>query len=91
VGLAVVKLVEDIFICGTEDASVHTIASFARGFFGVSESVFLSLPCYIDRSGVKGWAPLALDAGEEAAFRKAAKNVNELQSQPRLLVYRLIE
>jgi len=91
VGLAVVKLVEDIFICGTEDAAVHTIASFARGFFGVTESVFLSLPCYIDRSGVKGWAPLALDAGEEAAFRKAAKNVNELQSQPRLLVYRLIE
>jgi len=90
-------MIEDIFSRryfqdgGTEDAAVHTICSFSRGFFGVTESVFLSLPCYIDGGGVKGWAPLTLDAGEEEAFRKAARNVNELQSSKRLLVYRLIE
>lgn len=95
IGLSVKKIIEDIFICGTADhdgglnlkrVAVHTISSFCRGSFGLKENVFLSLPCYIDGDGVKGWANLQLSPDEENLFRKAAANVLELQNK--LLIYR---
>jgi len=96
IGLSIKKLIEDLFICGTGDQeaeelqlkrfAVHTICNFSRGFFGVNENIFLSLPCYIDGYGVKGWCPLELSPNEELLFQKAAKNVLELQGK--LLIYR---
>jgi len=95
IALSVKKLIEDIFICGTTDTdnelnlkrvALHTISAFCRGFFGVNDNIFLSLPCYIDGAGVKGWAPLELSPEEEVAFRQAGKNVSALQNK--LLIYR---
>jgi len=96
IALSIKKLIEDIFICGTSDEeaeelnlkriAVHTINCFCRGFFGVNENIYLSLPCYIDGCGVKGWCPLELSPEEEQLFQKAAKNVMDLQGK--LLIYR---
>lgn len=95
IGLCVKKIIEDLFICGTEDYSeelnlkriaIHTTTVFCRGFFGINENIFLSLPCYINGDGICGYAPIELSASEEEDFRKAAKNVAEIQNK--LLIYR---
>lgn len=94
IGLCVKKIIEDLFICGTVDSeelnlkrtAVHTVSTLVRGFFGVNESIFLALPCYIDGEGVRGWCPLELSQGEELQFRQAAKNVAAIQDK--LLIYR---
>jgi len=86
IGLNIRKIIEDIFICGTETEEIHTVATMVRGFFGISESIYMSLPCYINAFGIKGWVPIELIRDEEKKFQEAAKRVIELQSK--LLIYR---
>jgi malate/lactate dehydrogenase len=87
-GIMIAKVIEDIFTDGVLVGSqrIHTVSNIVRGFYGVKESVFLSLPCYIARTGVQGWLPLELNAKEEASIHEAVKNVLNIQNN--LLIYR---
>lgn len=83
-GLSISKLIENIF--SNESEYIHTLCSFSRDFFGVKQNVFLSLPCKVNRKGIKGWIPLTLTKEEEELFRTHANNVLSLQNK--LLIYR---
>ena len=58
---------------------VMPVSTCVRGYAGVKEDVFLSVPCVVGAYGVKRVFELDLTASERAAFKKSAAIVWDAQ------------
>ena len=68
IGVALVRITQAIF--GDEN-SVLTVSSCLQGEYGL-EGVFLGLPAFVNRQGVRGILPLELTGEEEELLRHSA-------------------
>ena len=74
IGLSLTKIVESII---RNENSILTVSCYLENYHGI-EDVCLSVPVVVNRDGVKKIIDLPLDAKEEAAFRKSAEAVKEI-------------
>ncbi|XP_068117855.1 ubiquitin-conjugating enzyme E2 variant 3 [Hyperolius riggenbachi] len=82
IGLSVADLTDTIV---QNKKKTHSVSSFAKGFFGIQDEVFLSLPCTLGSGGVFG-NPQILQQDETVseALRKSASSIHSLQQQLKL-------
>jgi L-lactate dehydrogenase len=80
IGLALTEIVESII---RDEHSVLTVSTLLKGEYDI-EGVYLSLPCVVNRQGVKRKMQLALSPEEEKAFCHSAEVLKQLQSQIQL-------
>ncbi|XP_014261557.1 L-lactate dehydrogenase A chain [Cimex lectularius] len=59
--------------------NVHAVSTLVKGFHGVNEEVFMSLPCVLGKGGISHIIPLNISDNEEDAFVKAAMKLCEVQ------------
>jgi len=63
----------------SDERRVMTVSTCVRGFAGVEEDVFLSLPSVVGASGVTQVMDLPLTDEEKDLFQKSAKATWEVQ------------
>ena len=59
--------------------TISPVSTCVRGLYGVTEDVFLSVPCSLSSNGVQRVAVLPLNEEEKATFQKCAKGIWEVQ------------
>ncbi len=74
IGLSLTRIVESIV---RDENSILTVSCFLENYKGV-ESVCLSVPAVVNREGIKRIIDLPLDSSEEAAFKKSAEVMREI-------------
>ncbi|XP_075044515.1 ubiquitin-conjugating enzyme E2 variant 3 [Mixophyes fleayi] len=77
IGLSVADLTDTI---AQNKKKIHSVSSFAKGFFNIQDEVFLSLPCVLGSGGVFG-NPEILQQDDQVsdALQKSASSVHSLQ------------
>ncbi|XP_073248745.1 L-lactate dehydrogenase-like isoform X2 [Porites lutea] len=60
-------------------ATVQAVSTIAKGFYGIKEEVFLSLPCVLGPHGVKSVVSQQLDENEVNQIQGCARIMQELQ------------
>ncbi|KAM7437397.1 hypothetical protein ABFA07_012954 [Porites harrisoni] len=60
-------------------ANVQAVSTIAKGFYGIKEEVFLSLPCVLGTHGVKSVVSQQLDENEVNQIQGCARIMQELQ------------
>lgn len=60
-------------------ANVQAVSTIAKGFYGIKEEVFLSLPCVLGPHGVKSVVSQQLDENEVNQIQGCARIMQELQ------------
>lgn len=73
IGMALTRITRAVF--GNE-CSVLTVSAMLRGEYG-QKSVFVGVPCIVNRNGVQRVLELSLTEKELAAFRTSCKTLNE--------------
>ncbi|XP_031242583.1 L-lactate dehydrogenase C chain [Mastomys coucha] len=63
---------------------VHPVTTLVKGFHGIKEEVFLSLPCVLAQSGINDIVKVNLTTEEEALFKKSADILWNLQKDLQL-------
>ncbi|XP_053576643.1 ubiquitin-conjugating enzyme E2 variant 3 isoform X2 [Bombina bombina] len=82
VGLSVADITNTIV---QNKGSIHSASSLAKGYFGIQEEVFLSLPCFLGTRGVLGITKtITKDDQTFETLRKSAKDIHRLQQQLKL-------
>ncbi|XP_063802422.1 ubiquitin-conjugating enzyme E2 variant 3 [Pseudophryne corroboree] len=77
IGLSVADLTETIV---QNKKKIHSVSSFAKGFFNIQEEVFLSMPCVLGSSGVFGNPEiLQQDDCVSDALQKSASSIHSQQ------------
>jgi L-lactate dehydrogenase len=61
------------FIVLSDERRVMTVSTCARGFAGVKQDVFLSLPCVVGASGVTQIMEMPLTDEERKLFQQSAE------------------
>lgn len=82
IGLAMVRITQAIL---NDENAILPVSSLVEDYLGVSD-VFLSLPCVVNRSGVRQVMKIELDPVEQEAFRRSAAAVKNVISQTGLVV-----
>lgn len=59
--------------------SIMPVATCVRGFLGIQEDVFMSVPCVVGSPGITRVAEIPLSEAEAEMFRISAKNLWEVQ------------
>ncbi|KAL9971951.1 hypothetical protein ACROYT_G018181 [Oculina patagonica] len=59
--------------------NVHAISTLAKGFHGIEEDVFLSLPCVLGSYGVMYVIKQTLDESEAKKLQSCARTMHEIQ------------
>lgn len=59
--------------------NVHAISTLAKGFHGIEEEVFLSLPCVLGSHGIMYVIKQTLDENEAKKLQTCARTMNEIQ------------
>ncbi|KAM5138765.1 ubiquitin-conjugating enzyme E2 variant 3-like [Mantella aurantiaca] len=82
IGLSVAELTDTIV---QNKKKIHSVSSFAKGFYNIQEEVFLSLPCVLGSTGVYG-NPQTLQQDDvvTATLQKSAASIHSLQRQLKL-------
>ncbi|KAM5138424.1 ubiquitin-conjugating enzyme E2 variant 3 [Mantella aurantiaca] len=82
IGLSVAELADTIV---QNKKKIHSVSSFAKGFYNIQEDVFLSLPCVLGSTGVYG-NPQTLQQDDvvTATLQKSAASIHSLQRQLKL-------
>ncbi|KAJ8737329.1 hypothetical protein PYW07_000600 [Mythimna separata] len=78
IGLSVSQIVNAIL---NNTTSVHAVTTCVQGHHGITDEVFLSLPCVLGRSGVMDIIRQPLTDLETKLFRKSATIMAEHQAQ----------
>ncbi|KAM4721125.1 ubiquitin-conjugating enzyme E2 variant 3 [Rhinophrynus dorsalis] len=82
VGLSVADLTDTIL---QNKRKTHSVSAFSKGFFGVQDEVFLSIPCVLGSSGVIGTIQnLQVDTQVSETLQKSASSIYNLQQQLKL-------
>jgi L-lactate dehydrogenase len=71
IGLALVRITQAIL---NDENAILPVSSLVEDYLGVSD-VYLSLPCVLNRSGVRQTMKIELDPAEQEAFRQSAAAV----------------
>ncbi|XP_066220849.1 L-lactate dehydrogenase C chain isoform X1 [Saccopteryx leptura] len=58
---------------------VHPVSTMVKGFYGVNEEIFLSIPCILGQNGVSDIVKVTLSSEEEALFKKSANTLWNIQ------------
>jgi L-lactate dehydrogenase len=64
-----------------DQRKIHPVSVLAKGFYGIEDEVFLSLPALLGRGGVMGVTSVHLTEEEAQNLRDSAKTIGEVQSQ----------
>ncbi|KAB0391786.1 hypothetical protein E2I00_004144 [Balaenoptera physalus] len=78
IGLSVADLTESIV---KNLRRVHPVSARIKGLYGISEEVFLSVPCILGGSGITDLIKVKLAPEEEAHLQKSAKTLWEIQKE----------
>ncbi|CAH1391666.1 unnamed protein product [Nezara viridula] len=78
VGFAVADQVESILFNKSKAIPVSTLV---KGFYGIEEDVFLSLPCLLGNSGISTVLPPDLNEHEKHLFKASADNMFKYQQE----------
>ncbi|KAM4617937.1 ubiquitin-conjugating enzyme E2 variant 3 [Discoglossus pictus] len=82
VGLSVADLTDTIV---QNKGKVHSVSALAKGFFGIQEEVFLSVPCVLGTRGVLGITKtITEDEHVSETLMKSATAIHSLQQQLKL-------
>eukprot|EP00978_Attheya_sp_CCMP212_P035101 scaffold150856_cov54-Attheya_sp.AAC.4 len=77
IGLAIARITAAVV---TDERTFIPVSTCVRGYQGVEEDVFLSLPCCLGACGVVRVIDLKLTEAEAAAFQKSAQEVWKVQA-----------
>jgi L-lactate dehydrogenase len=77
IGLAVARIASAVL---TDERAFMPVSTCVRGYEGVKEDVFLSLPCCLGATGVVRVLDIKLTEAEAEAFRESATSVWEVQA-----------
>ncbi|XP_034952489.1 L-lactate dehydrogenase-like [Chelonus insularis] len=78
IGLSVAHLVSAIL---RNSSQVHAVSTMIKGFHGITEEVFLSLPCTLTESGVTRIVEQHLTDDERKLLHESAKTMHKVQSE----------
>ncbi|KAL1333543.1 hypothetical protein HN51_062374 [Arachis hypogaea] len=78
IGYSVASLARSIL---RDQRKIHPVSVLAKGFYGISNEVFLSLPAQLGRGGVLGVTNVHLNEEELQRLRDSAKTILEVQTQ----------
>ncbi|XP_029771418.1 L-lactate dehydrogenase C chain [Suricata suricatta] len=60
---------------------VHPVSVMVKGFYGIKEELFLSIPCILGRNGVSDIVKVKLNSEEEVLFKKSADTLWDIQKE----------
>ncbi|MED6215798.1 hypothetical protein PIB30_001415 [Stylosanthes scabra] len=78
IGYSVASLARSII---RDQRKIHPVSVLAKGFYGICDEVFLSLPAQLGRGGVLGVTNVHLTEEESQRLRDSAKTILEVQNQ----------
>lgn len=81
VGLSVADLLDTII---NNKKKVHSVSTLAKGYYGLDNEVFLSLPCILGTSGVSEVLKTAAEDAVTEALQTSASSIHGLQQQLKL-------
>lgn len=81
VGLSVADLLDTII---NNKKKVHSVSTLAKGYYGLDNEVFLSLPCVLGTSGVSEVLKTAAEDAVTEALQTSASSIHGLQQQLKL-------
>ncbi|XP_055981901.1 L-lactate dehydrogenase A-like 6B isoform X2 [Sorex fumeus] len=81
IGLSIADLTESIL---RNLRRVHPISTRVKGLYGISEDVFLSIPCVLGENGVTEHVRVPLSTEEEAGLQKSANALWGIQKDLQL-------
>lgn len=58
---------------------IKTVSTIAKGLYGISKEVFMSLPCTLNINGISNVVNIKLDADEQKKLRSSANLMDEIQ------------
>ncbi|XP_044537354.1 L-lactate dehydrogenase A chain-like isoform X2 [Gracilinanus agilis] len=76
IGLSVADLVRTMMM---NLRRVHPVSTMIKGLYGITEEVFLSVPCILGHSGVTDLVKLTLNPEEEEHLKKSAQTLWNVQ------------
>uniref|UniRef100_A0A0C9QWM7 L-lactate dehydrogenase n=1 Tax=Wollemia nobilis TaxID=56998 RepID=A0A0C9QWM7_9CONI len=76
IGYSVANLVRSLL---RNQRRIHPVSVLAKGFHGIEEEVFLSLPAQLGRTGILGVASIHLTEEETQDLRKSAQAIFDVQ------------
>ncbi|XP_060033045.1 L-lactate dehydrogenase A-like 6A isoform X2 [Erinaceus europaeus] len=63
---------------------VHPVSTISKGLYGITEEVFLSVPCVLGENGITDLIKVKLTPEEEACLKKSADTLWEIQKELKL-------
>jgi L-lactate dehydrogenase len=78
IGYSVASLVKSLL---RDQRRIHPVSVCAKGFHGIEDEVFLSLPAELGRSGIIGILNIPLTEEETQKLQASAKALAEIQSK----------
>ncbi|XP_058161638.1 L-lactate dehydrogenase A-like 6A [Dasypus novemcinctus] len=78
IGLSVADLVESIL---KNLRRVHPVSTIIKGFYGINEEIFLSVPCVLGENGITDIIKVNLTSEEEGRLKKSAETLWEIQKE----------
>ncbi|KAB0389652.1 hypothetical protein E2I00_008243, partial [Balaenoptera physalus] len=94
IGLSVADLAESIM---KNLRRVHPISTMIKGFYGIKEDVFLSVPCILGQNGISDVVKVTLTPEEQACLKKSSfsmpshRQVLKMSTVKEQLIENLIE
>ncbi|XP_062857844.1 L-lactate dehydrogenase B-B chain isoform X2 [Trichomycterus rosablanca] len=82
IGLSVADLTESII---KNLHRVHPVSTMIKGMYGISDQVYLSLPCVLNRKGVSSVVNMSLTQDEVCQLKKSADTLWSIQKDLRNL------
>nr|XP_039327336.1 L-lactate dehydrogenase A-like 6A isoform X2 [Saimiri boliviensis boliviensis] len=81
VSLSVADLTESIL---KNLRRVHPVSTLSKGLYGISEEIFLSVPCILGENGIADLIKVKLSLEEEACLQKSAEVLWKIQKELKL-------
>uniref|UniRef100_A0A1B0GRE9 L-lactate dehydrogenase C chain n=2 Tax=Mus TaxID=862507 RepID=A0A1B0GRE9_MOUSE len=81
IGLSVTDLARSIL---KNLKRVHPVTTLVKGFHGIKEEVFLSIPCVLGQSGITDFVKVNMTAEEEGLLKKSADTLWNMQKDLQL-------
>lgn len=78
IGYSVAGLVKSLL---RDQRRIHLVSVLAKGFYGIEEDVYLSLPPQLGRAGVLGVANVPISDEEGQLLKLSAKTISDTQRQ----------
>ncbi|XP_044537352.1 L-lactate dehydrogenase A chain-like [Gracilinanus agilis] len=63
---------------------VHPVSTLIKGFYGIKDEIFLSLPCVVGKDGITDVLKITLSPLEEARIKKSAETLLQVKKDLKL-------